>query len=79
VRWRIEPGPDRPMLHFGWRESGGPRVIPPARHGFGSRLLQRVLTTQLQAQVAMDFQEDGLNFTMVMPIPGDPPPFSPDR
>ncbi|WP_457093461.1 PAS domain-containing protein [Microvirga sp. P5_D2] len=79
VRWRIEPGAERPMLHFSWRENGGPRVTSPARQGFGSRLLQRVLTTQLQAQVHMDFQEDGLNFTMVMPIPGDPPLFNPDK
>ncbi|MET0529691.1 MAG: PAS domain-containing protein [Microvirga sp.] len=79
VRWRIEPGAEQPMLHFTWRETGGPRVTSPARQGFGSRLLQRVLTTQLQAQVHMDFQEDGLNFTMVMPIPGDPPLFNPDK
>lgn len=79
VRWRIEPGAERPMLHFTWRENGGPRVTSPARQGFGSRLLQRVLTTQLQAQVTMDFQEDGLNFTMVMPIPDEPPLFNPDK
>ncbi|MGO4388894.1 PAS domain-containing protein [Microvirga sp. 2YAF29] len=79
VRWRIELGAELPMLHFTWRENGGPRVMSPARQGFGSRLLQRVLTTQLQAQVRMDFQEDGLNFTMVMPIPGEPPLFNPDK
>ena len=39
------------MLHFAWRESGGPPVEPPSRQGFGSRLLQRVLTTQVQAEV----------------------------
>ena len=79
VRWRIEPGPERPMLHFTWVENGGPRVTAPARQGFGSRLLQRVLTTQLQAEVKMDFQEHGLHFTMTMPIPGDPPLFNPDK
>jgi two-component sensor histidine kinase len=67
------------MLHFSWRENGGPRVTAPARQGFGSRLLQRVLTTQLRAEVNMDFQETGLHFTMVMPIPGDPPLFNPDK
>jgi two-component sensor histidine kinase len=79
VRWRIEPGDERPMLHFTWTENGGPRVVPPSRQGFGSRLLQRVLTTQLQAQVKMDFREQGLHFTMVLPIPGDPPLFNPDK
>jgi PAS domain S-box-containing protein len=79
VSWRIEPGTKRPMLHFSWQENGGPRVTSPARQGFGSRLLQRVLTTQLQAQVKMDFHEDGLSFTMVMPIPDELPLFNPDQ
>lgn len=79
VRWRIELGPEHPMLHFTWEENGGPRVTAPARQGFGSRLLQRVLTTQLQAQVSMGFQEDGLHFSMIMPIPGEPPLFNPDK
>jgi PAS domain S-box-containing protein len=77
VRWRIDQGGDRPMLHFAWAENGGPRVTTPARQGFGSRLLQRVLTTQLQAQVSMDFQEKGINFRMVMPVPGSQPLFNP--
>jgi PAS domain S-box-containing protein len=79
VKWRIEPGEERSMLHFFWTEHGGPRVTQPSRQGFGSRLLQRVLTTQLQAQVTMDFQEEGLRFSMVMPMPGDPPLFNPDK
>jgi len=79
VRWHVEPGGERPMLHFIWTEHGGPRVTAPARQGFGSRLLQRVLTAQLQAQVNMDFAGDGLHFTMVLPIPGAPPLFNPDK
>lgn len=79
VRWTIEPSGESPILHFSWTERGGPRVTTPSRQGFGSRLLQRVLTTQLQAQVNMDFQENGVHFTMVMPIPGDPPLFNPDK
>lgn len=79
VKWRIEPGPERPMLHFSWTEHGGPHVTAPSRQGFGSRLLQRVLATQLQAQVNMDFPAEGLRFTMVLPIPGEPPIFNPDK
>ena len=67
------------MLHFSWTEQGGPRVAKPSRQGFGSRLLKRVLTTQLQAQVNMDFKEEGLRFSMVMPILDDPALFYPDK
>jgi PAS domain S-box-containing protein len=79
VRWHLEPGTERPMLHFSWIEHGGPRVHTPTRQGFGSRLLQRVLATQLQANVSMDFPEKGLRFSMTMPIPGAPPIFNPDQ
>ncbi|HST93343.1 MAG TPA: PAS domain-containing protein [Microvirga sp.] len=79
VRWEVEAGGDRPSLRFSWTERGGPRVAAPTRQGFGSRLLQRVLATQLQADVKMEFPEEGFRFTMVMPIPGDPPLFNPDR
>jgi len=68
------------MLHFSWVERGGPRVIGmPTRQGFGTRLLQRVLSTQLQAEVSMDFPPEGLRFSMRMPIPGEPAMFNPDR
>ncbi|MFL4994406.1 MAG: PAS domain-containing protein [Microvirga sp.] len=78
VRWRVEPGEERPMLHFSWVERGGPRVSTPTRQGFGTRLLQRVLATQLQADVSMNFIEEGLHFSMQMPIPTEPPTFNPD-
>ncbi len=76
VSWRIVQE-ERAMLQFTWVERGGPRVSTPTRQGFGSRLLQRVLATQLQAEVAMEFPEEGLRFSMTMPIPGDPPLFNP--
>ncbi len=77
VRWTIAQN-ERPMLHFTWVERGGPRVSAPTRQGFGSRLLQRVLATQLQAEVSMEFPEDGLRFSMTLPIPNEPPLFNPN-
>ncbi|SFU72077.1 PAS domain S-box-containing protein [Methylobacterium sp. 174MFSha1.1] len=69
IRWSVEPGADRPRLRFHWQESGGPLVAPPTRQGFGSRLLQRVLTTQVQAEVATDYAPGGLVLTMLAPLP----------
>lgn len=79
VHWKLTRQDDKPILNFSWEERGGPPVAVPTRQGFGSRLLQRVLSTQLQADVHMDFAPEGLHFTMTMPIPGDPPLFNPDR
>src|SRR5918997_2935098 len=33
VRWHVEPGAERPVLHFAWTEHGGPRVSAPTRQG----------------------------------------------
>ncbi|MGO4525627.1 PAS domain-containing protein [Microvirga sp. 2MCAF35] len=79
VRWEILEG-ECPMLRFSWVERGGPRIVgTPTRQGFGTRLLQRVLTTQLQAEVSMEFPPEGLHFSMRLPIPTEPPTFNPDR
>jgi PAS domain S-box-containing protein len=43
-----------------WREQGGPRVAPPDRRGFGSRLLERSLPRELGAPTTMSFQPDGV-------------------
>jgi two-component sensor histidine kinase len=72
VRWRIDSSPDGPRLHFEWEEHGGPPVRQPVGKGFGSRLLERVLTTQLQAQVRIGFDPAGLRFVMTMPLPEAP-------
>ena len=60
VSWQAEPAEEGTRLKLVWQERGGPKVSPPARQGFGSRLLHRVLATQLNAKVEMDFDPEGL-------------------
>ena len=69
VSWALEAGGPAGRLRFSWRETGGPTVAPPQRQGFGSRLLQRVLITQVQAEVVTDYAPDGFSLTMLAPIP----------
>ena len=69
VAWDLEPGGPAGTLRLTWRESGGPVVQPPRRQGFGSRLLHRVLITQVQAEVTTDYSPDGFSLTMRAPLP----------
>jgi PAS domain S-box-containing protein len=71
VLWRVIEDEEASRLVFAWTERGGPPVQVPSRQGFGSRLLQRVLATQLQADVQMDFDPDGIRFRMNVPLPRD--------
>ena len=69
VAWDLEPGGPAGTLRLTWRETGGPPVQPPRRQGFGSRLLHRVLITQVQAEVTTDYAPDGFSLTMRAPLP----------
>ncbi|NNC00796.1 sensor histidine kinase, partial [Corallococcus exiguus] len=65
VSWTTEPDVEGQRLRLEWRETGGPKVSRPKRHGFGSRLLNRVLTSQLSAEVEMDYAPQGLHVVIV--------------
>ncbi len=43
-----------------WVERGGPAVHPPSQRGFGSRLLEKGLASQLDGEVKMNFEPTGL-------------------
>jgi two-component sensor histidine kinase len=52
-----QPGQRR--LSLLWRESGGPTFPPPARRGFGSRLMEGV-AQELRGTVAADPRPEGM-------------------
>jgi PAS domain S-box-containing protein len=57
-----------PVLHIKWRESGGPPVSEPERKGFGTRMMQRVLASELGGKVKLDFKRDGLECAIDAPL-----------
>lgn len=54
-------------LALGWTESGGPAVQPPARAGFGTRVINGTIQKQLRGQVDIDWRTDGLRCRFVLP------------
>ncbi len=59
---------DEGLLVIQWLEAGGPPVKPPARQGFGTRLIKKVVAKALRADVAMDYRPEGLVCRMTVPI-----------
>jgi len=57
-----------PVLHIRWRESGGPAVRQPEREGFGTRMIRRVLASELGGEVQLDFNADGLDCAIDAPL-----------
>ena len=64
----IDWGADAEMLRISWRERDGPAVTEPARSGFGTRLLERVVAGDLGGAVTIDFRAAGLVCTIVAPL-----------
>jgi len=50
-----------------WTESGGPPVKEQRVKGFGSTLIERGLSHELDGNVRMDFRPDGLICTIEIP------------
>ncbi len=57
------------QLHWEWREIGGPEVKTPARRGFGSFLVSRVLAADFGGEVKVDYAPDGLTVVLNAPLP----------
>jgi two-component sensor histidine kinase len=68
VTWRVEPTGDGRELIVDWREQGGPPVTPPARAGFGSRLIERSLRGQLGGDAGLTFAPEGLRCRIRLPL-----------
>lgn len=72
VRWSVLDERVPLTLAFDWVEQNGPRVEPPAHRGFGSKLLQRVLTHQIGADANLDYHSEGLRVHICVPLPKAP-------
>ncbi len=68
VTWDVAQDEAGRRLRLDWTERGGPRTAEPTRKGFGSTLLQRVLTMQCGADIKFDFKPTGLHFRMEAPL-----------
>ncbi len=74
VDWRIREVHGQPWLRLRWVESGGPTVAEPTRRGFGSRLITEGLAFELDGEVALAFDPDGVSCTIDVPLPDLPLP-----
>lgn len=67
IVWQHMPGTPS-MLHLAWKETGGPSVVVPTRKGFGSRLIQDILAAELNGDVAVVYESDGLRCVIDAPL-----------
>jgi two-component sensor histidine kinase len=59
--------PDRQRFEMGWRECGGPRVLPPQRIGFGHTVVAEMTRETLAGEVSFDFAPEGVRWRLACP------------
>jgi PAS domain S-box-containing protein len=69
IHWRIGEAHGRRILHLDWIEHGGPPAHPPARKGFGTRLIEHSLNPARNGAVSIDYRESGLVCHIAVPLP----------
>ncbi len=64
LTWTIDP-----LLRLEWIEAGGPAVTPPARIGFGSKLIKTLLAKDFGGTVDLDYRPAGVTCVLSAPAP----------
>ncbi len=64
IAWRRQDD----LVSLAWRETGGPAVSPPTRRGFGTRLLERSASYELDGTVELRFPPEGVRCELAFPL-----------
>jgi len=67
IAWSVVPG-DAPRLLLRWQERDGPLVTAPTRRGFGTRLIERSLSTDIGGNVQLTYAPSGVVCAMDIPL-----------
>jgi chemotaxis methyl-accepting protein methylase/two-component sensor histidine kinase/PAS domain-containing protein len=66
ISWQVAAAPERTFT-MRWLEDGGPRVLPPARMGFGQRVIVRMVELAVDGTVEVDYRESGFSWKLTAP------------
>jgi two-component sensor histidine kinase len=64
LEWQFSGSGD---CEISWRETGGPKVAPPAREGFGSKLIGNTLAYDLGGSAEVEYRPEGVHATFRIP------------
>jgi two-component sensor histidine kinase len=65
--WEIEGGTPR-RVRLRWQERHGPTVEPPAEKRFGTRLIERACSYELEGSAELNYAPEGLSCELDFPL-----------
>ena len=68
ISWDQATRDDDDVFIFAWREAGGPPVTTPSRRGFGSRVMNEMMTAEFGGKVQLSFEPSGVTYMMHAPL-----------
>jgi two-component system CheB/CheR fusion protein len=68
VSWGVEEGKDGRRVWLRWEERDGPPVAPPEGKSFGTRLIERACTHELDGEVELKYAPQGLRCELLFPL-----------
>ena len=66
--WTLDGGGAAARFQLRWKERGGPPVSPPARTGFGSRIIDEYCRSQVDGEATLLFKAGGLEWSLDAPL-----------
>jgi len=71
VVWAVKANGAGPHLRLSWRERNGPPVVKPSRRGFGTKLLERGIQSELGGNALVEFAAAGVRCAIDVPLTND--------
>jgi len=68
IHWDFTSAKEKSELEFMWQETGGPKVSPPQRKGFGTTLIERALASEMKGETAVEYLPSGVTFKCSFPV-----------
>lgn len=70
VTWSKQMVGPEAKFNFKWTEEGGPEVVEPepSRMSFGSKLIERMLTSDFRGKVTTTYRPEGIECELVAPL-----------
>jgi PAS domain S-box-containing protein len=69
ITWQLSGAIDK-SIELVWQERGGPKIAAASSDGFGTKLIDRVISHDLDGSTKIDFDPAGARWTIAFPVNG---------